>query len=469
MEEYQKQQQHNIDESAKMEEYQKQQQHNIDESAEMEQLNMDYLKSDQKQISAPIDQGTSQLMEEYPKQQQQNIDALTDLEIVGKIENLVTILARACQWRRYDPYRIAGAIVLFIFIIYTALQLNEQNEKLNEMRLEMAEMAESLKSVQAMVGAEMENGNFAMAAFEEEEQTKLEELKLLREKIKRFELELTGMKQIDPFRIAGAIVLFIFVLYTVHRFSNKIAELEGHQNQQQQNIDALTEAQKRNGLIPQQNRWNSSMCHKDLKLSEPDPLIVQNNGNWAVSSVLAVEPISKEFFGISYFEVKIEKKDGDSDIQIGLANKEMPLDKRIQEHAGAYGYDSCGRFWGHEVAGCSHGNNGRPYIYGKPSFGVGDVIGCGVNLATRQIFYTLNGQRLETGGLFVTFAADLFPCVTLPCDQQLNSSDSGVPSSTSNAISNEVDNCLDQSVLSMAEKAENLRGCSLRIGRIAPI
>uniref|UniRef100_A0A183BHF2 C2H2-type domain-containing protein n=1 Tax=Globodera pallida TaxID=36090 RepID=A0A183BHF2_GLOPA len=44
------------------------------------------------------------------------------------------------------------------------------------------------------------------------------------------------------------------------------------------------------------------------------------------------------------------------------------------------------------------------------------------------------------------------------CDQ-LNSSDSGVPS-TSTALSNEVDNCnficLDQSVLSMAEKAENL-------------
>uniref|UniRef100_A0A914H317 C2H2-type domain-containing protein n=1 Tax=Globodera rostochiensis TaxID=31243 RepID=A0A914H317_GLORO len=45
-----------------------------------------------------------------------------------------------------------------------------------------------------------------------------------------------------------------------------------------------------------------------------------------------------------------------------------------------------------------------------------------------------------------------------PCDQ-LNSSDSGVPF-TSTALSNEMGNCnficLDQSVLSMAEKAENL-------------
>uniref|UniRef100_A0A183CSP4 Sensitive to high expression protein 9, mitochondrial n=1 Tax=Globodera pallida TaxID=36090 RepID=A0A183CSP4_GLOPA len=137
---------------------------------------------------------------------------------------------------------------------------------------------ESLKSVQGMVVAELENGNFSMAAHEEEEQTKLEELKLLREMIKHFELELKGMKGIDPHRIAGAIVLFIFVICTVHRLNkqnaivaeleehkqsnankfaeleeqkqsnaNKFAELEGHQNQQQQNIDALTEAQKRNG------------------------------------------------------------------------------------------------------------------------------------------------------------------------------------------------------------------------------
>uniref|UniRef100_A0A914HP28 B30.2/SPRY domain-containing protein n=1 Tax=Globodera rostochiensis TaxID=31243 RepID=A0A914HP28_GLORO len=173
------------------------------------------------------------------------------------------------------------------------------------------------------------------------------------------------------------------------------------------NCVALVRKQKK-------NRWDPTVCHDRLVLIGPNRLIAQRIGeaNLGWGSVRAEKPMSKN----PYFEVKIlEQTWEQSFISIGLAIKRMPLDAFVGHDEGTYAYGSVGFLMGHEAEGCSHAADGRPFIFkGIPKFGVGDVVGCGLNLATRQIIYTKNGERLHTAGFLVDSpAADLFPCVSL--------------------------------------------------------
>ncbi|KAI3418362.1 Ran-binding protein 10 [Globodera pallida] len=205
-------------------------------------------------------------------------------------------------------------------------------------------------------------------------------------------------------------------LEQLNALQEKVIKTEKYQNKQQLNIGDLQKTvavlnDTINGKRAFKNRWDSAARPPGLTLIEPDRLIVQITGkNSMWSPVFAERPIPKGKFGIFYYEVKMLGRA--IYVSIGLAQKQIPLNKVIGNFKGSYAYQSCGIFWGHAVWGCSSWN-GRPYIGGKPSFGAGDVIGCGINLATRQIIYTKNGQLLDTANLFISSAADLFPCVTL--------------------------------------------------------
>uniref|UniRef100_A0A183CSL1 B30.2/SPRY domain-containing protein n=1 Tax=Globodera pallida TaxID=36090 RepID=A0A183CSL1_GLOPA len=106
-----------------------------------------------------------------------------------------------------------------------------------------------------------------------------------------------------------------------------------------------------------QNRWDSDASHEKLALSEPARLIVQFIGeNLEWRSVFAKWPIPKENSGTFYYEVTIfEQERG---IHIGLATKQMPLDKWVGHDKGTYAYASHGIFvvegrngslWSHEI------------------------------------------------------------------------------------------------------------------------
>jgi hypothetical protein len=66
-----------------------------------------------------------------------------------------------------------------------------------------------------------------------------------------------------------------------------------------------------------------------------------------------------------------------------------------------------------------HGQSGQKYQHAGhgtnygPSFSSGDIIGCGINFATKSAFFTKNGISLGSAFESIDFTELLYPCIGL--------------------------------------------------------
>ncbi|KAL3091085.1 hypothetical protein niasHS_005048 [Heterodera schachtii] len=189
-------------------------------------------------------------------------------------------------------------------------------------------------------------------------------------------------------------------------FIDKFTHLENDQKKILKRIGELEKQQKKMLSMNQQNCWDGMFCHKRIELANAKCLtVVHHKGNendWC--SVFAKHSISDTSAdsGNFYFEIGVEKGKYTYGVLFGIAVKyPMQLGENIRIRRDTYAYQCNGQFW---INGARKDGNAEYYA--------GDVVGCGVNLATRQIIFTKNGHRLDTTNLAISssFSADQGAC-----------------------------------------------------------
>jgi hypothetical protein len=147
-------------------------------------------------------------------------------------------------------------------------------------------------------------------------------------------------------------------------------------------------------ITPLPTHW-SSVDRRETIYVSPDKTLLKYKGlgvnHHDAASVRANHPIPHGC-GVYYFEVTIvtpERKwnfsASDSLIGIGIMEKSIQTNRLPGWDTQSYGYHGDdGNFF------CS---SGKGQLYG-PKFGINDCVGCGVNFAKKQIFFTKNGENL---------------------------------------------------------------------------
>ncbi|KAJ3997898.1 SPRY-domain-containing protein [Lentinula boryana] len=154
-------------------------------------------------------------------------------------------------------------------------------------------------------------------------------------------------------------------------------------------------------------RWSYECRHESLSLSENGrELSFQGascNGDKDAAAARSVQPIPPAC-GVYYYEVEIHSKGQKAHISVGFAGPDVKLARLPGWEPMSWGY--------HGDDGCSFATerNGTPY---GPTFGLGDIVGCGVDFSTNRAFFTKNGTCL--GPVFENVGKDveIYPTVGL--------------------------------------------------------
>ncbi|TFK40926.1 concanavalin A-like lectin/glucanase domain-containing protein [Crucibulum laeve] len=151
-------------------------------------------------------------------------------------------------------------------------------------------------------------------------------------------------------------------------------------------------------------RWSEQERNSMLSVS-PDGRDLSYNGNGdkdaaAARATHSIPPAC----GIYYYEVDILTKETKTHISIGFAGRSAKYSTRVGHDTNSWGYH------GNDGYVSAGDKTGMPY---SQPFGVGDIVGCGIDFTTHKMFFTRNGTYL--GPVFENVGKDteLYPSVSL--------------------------------------------------------